>query len=200
MRRKVQKSKSKQSLSKKANNGKQIKVKSAWELLICNFLLIFDIHTGSRMKEQRKTPQGYYGVWMKTNKLFWGPPCSIVKKVMLKRGRYGRPAVKNRRSRSLLEEKFKTWAGKVSSLCLCSIIATKSSSVLLLPWICVLYCNGVQLIFLIWFSSKIETVKYVDVYYYKLLHCSITALSLDSHLPSFIPTIPNAQLKKDSWS
>ena len=31
VRRKVQKSKSKQSLSKKANNGKQIKVKSAWD-------------------------------------------------------------------------------------------------------------------------------------------------------------------------
>ena len=40
--------------------------------------------------------------------------------------------------------------------------------------ICVLQCNGVPLIFLIWFSSKIETtVKYVDEYYYKLLHCSI---------------------------
>ena len=49
--------------------------------------------------------------------------------------------------------------------------------------------------FLIWFSSKIEMVNYVDVYYYKLLQhfCSILR---PSHLPSLIPTIPNAQHKE----
>ena len=61
-----------------------------------------------------------------------------------------------------------------------------------------LFVPGLQqnaLGFLIWFSSKIEMVNYVDVYYYKLLQhfCSILR---PSHLPSLIPTIPNAQHKE----
>ena len=173
VRKKVGKSKSKQSLNKKANNGKQIKVKSAWAShCLPQKTTLWYTH---RVPEGRTTKN--VGFEWTTNKLrcFRGNLAQLWNEVMLKSGKKYRPAVKNGHSK-----KKKLKAGKVSSC---------------------LFVPGLQrkfppaLGFLIWFSSKIEMVNYVDVYYYKLLQhfCSILR---PSHLPSLIPTIPNAQHKE----
>ena len=135
--------------------------------------LLFDIHTGSRKKGQRKM-WGLNG--QQTNSgVFRGNLAQLWNEVMLKSEKKYRPAVKNGHSK-----KKKLKAGKVSSC-------------LFVPWLQQKFPPALG--FLIWFSSKIEMVNYVDVYYYKLLQhfCSILR---PSHLPSLIPTIPNAQHKE----
>ena len=122
VRKKVGKSKSKQSLSKKANNGKQIKVKSAWAShCLPKRTALWYIHTGSRKEGQRKM-WGLNG--QQTNSgVFRGNLAQLWNEVMLKSGNKYRPAVKNGHSK-----KKKLKAGKVSSCLFCSMIATKIPS------------------------------------------------------------------------
>ena len=132
--------------------------------------LLFDIHTGSRKKGQRKmwglngqqTNSGVWGVTLLNCEMKW---CS-------------RAETNTDQLWKMDIRRRKNW---------------KVLSCLFVPWLQQKFPPALG--FLIWFSSKIEMVNYVDVYYYKLLQhfCSILR---PSHLPSLIPTIPNAQHKE----
>ena len=126
VRKKVGKSKSKQSLSKKANNGKQIKVKSAWDLFISSTSLIYTQGPGRRNNEKLHTDNMGFE-WRLTN--CFGATLLNCENVMLNRGKAGIAdhLWKMDGVGRYSEKSSNLEAGKVSNLCLSSTIAPSPS-------------------------------------------------------------------------